>query len=249
MKENEHYFKSDLAMILSRTTDDSLQVKLPRNLRLRDDQGFYISEACILHVYCPLREPYSATGTEDQPFRFPTLHNQVKGELVEVGPFVYLSLLHELENSNLSWDRVHSMWETCADFELHLQQSGRSGEVRKSIQEGLRTRDFDSLKQLAHDALTRRERGAFLAESRRTNSQTGCAAFILSLLSIPPLVAWSKDKLKIFKFPDENPWLLDVAGFVIAIAILAGALWCAMFLFKIFNSFWLKRWNKKNRVR
>lgn len=226
-KLNEHLHASAFSRLLARTHSDDLRNLPPlKSLRAFDDYGLYINETVILWTYALLKKKPLTKGTKENPFWVPTFHNQSKGEIIEIGPMIYKSLMHETENRNLSWDRALSIWEQSIDFEFALANAGRFGEVRAAIRAGLEARNFSHLRHLAERKLALRERAAALEETRRLSATGGALTIVLGLLSLPSVL------------PLVEQWLLPVLGlstlsqtasFVVSLGLvvlgLSGLLW------------------------
>lgn len=152
--ENELLHQKAFKKILARSTRDvPIRAGLPPSLRLYDDFGFYVNEALILFVYTPLRERPIIDGTEAHPVMLPTITHEVKAEMIELGSILYFSVLHELDDRKVSWDRTLSIWEHCLDFEKTLLTAGQYGEVKDAILAGLEARRFSELKQITVSTL------------------------------------------------------------------------------------------------
>jgi hypothetical protein len=113
-----------------------------------DDHAVYINEATILWVYASgIENEEAGKGTEADPYSLSTQQHQVKGELLEYGRILYKSLLHELEQERLDWDRVFLIKERQVQFDLDLSETGQFGEIRDLLAEGLRARRIPELKE------------------------------------------------------------------------------------------------------
>lgn len=193
--ENEHIHRDALLRILSRSardTDRLRELSLPKNLRAFDDFGLYINEAMILWVHVsPQATPHGKPTNAPEQFIYAptTIQQEVVGEVIELGPMMYMSLLHELEDHTLRWDRILPIKETISRFErLLVVDAGAYGEIRNVIREGFEARALPQLRDLAEKAIELRERSSALVESRRFNTTGIILSIMVGIIGLPDLI-------------------------------------------------------------
>lgn len=197
--ENEQKFEEAFKWILSRMTPRQgreLRIELPENMRAFDDFAVYVNEAVVLWVYTDSeRNEEGGSGTREDPIYFDTYHNQVKGDLLEYGRILYMSLRDELSKDDIDWDKIFSVKSRQVQFELDLQQTGQFGEIRDFLAEGLRARRLGDVKGQNAELLSLRESMASVGEDRRFTMTGIVLGILLSLFGVPGLVEFSNEYL------------------------------------------------------
>lgn len=203
----------------------------------------YINEATLLWVYSGLKEEEVVIdGSKERPLWFPTIEHQVKGELIEAAPMMYRMFIHELEDRNLPWDGVLSIWERASDFELGLKDVGRYGEVREALSTALEVRGLTELKDLLNTFVGVRERSASVRESRLLSAVGTTLTVVVGLLGIPPFAQYVADTLfPLWGWENLNEPMLTITSLGLSLLVLAGI------LFGAFGIFRKRRWVRWGR--
>lgn len=208
-QDNEDKFEESFKWILARSMprEGKLRTELPKNTRVFDDFAGYVNEACVLWVYTSEQGDQGGSGTREDPIYLNTFHHQVKGEMLEYGRILYKCLRHELNRDDLNWDKILSIRDRQLQFELDLQETGRFGEIRDFLAEGLRARRVPELKEQNAELLSLRESMASVEESRRLTMTGIVLGLLLALLGIPGVLEFLNEYIV-----PHIPWLakLDI---------------------------------------
>lgn len=187
--ENEQKYGESFRWILARTPPSRgtpLRSSLPENARIFSNYAVYIGEAATLSV-APVSSDDGeiGDGTEGNPISARDYHHQVVGEYIEYGRMLYMSLQHELEETNLDWDKLFRIRQRQVQFEIDLSQTGRYGEIRSLLRAGLKARGIPELKEQTQSLLALSEAMASVRENRRLTMTGMVLAIVLSLLGLP----------------------------------------------------------------
>jgi hypothetical protein len=232
--ENEVCHGNDFARILARAPNldsDQTKVLLPKNARLFEDYGAYITSACSLWVW-------SLKGLErEQPRMDPNRGNliyerQVLAELLEYGYMLHRSLYHRVENFKTTAE-VIEVRKSILQLRLKMREVSHSGEIRDLLERGWNEMGLPYLASEIDASLQLRSSETSSIEALR-NTRVGWAlTIVFGFVAVPALAdqvilpLWKLTSFHQF----DNPDVARVAADGIAMLFVLLVVWMTVFLF------------------
>lgn len=231
--ENEICHGSDFGRILSRVPIlDEAQAKrlLPKDARLFDDYGAYITSACSLWVWS--LDGLSREAPRMDPNRGNLIYErQVLAELLEYGYMLHRSLYHRVEKFSTTAE-VISVRREILQLRLQMREVSHSGEIRDLLENGWKEMGLPYLIAEIDAGLELRSAETSSIEALRSARVGWALTIVFGFVAVPALADQVVQPLwKLMPFHQfANPALTAVAADGVALFVVLLVVWITLLL-------------------
>lgn len=184
-RKNEGRHKDSFARILSRTTDQERNPKLPPNVRVFDDYSVYITSQAILWVWA--KQGIEAQEEWADANRGQLIYeHQTCGEMLEYGYMLHRSLAERIISAPNS-EGVLRIRKSLLELRSQMRRSSHYGEVTDLLNRGWEAMGVSNLREDVNESLAIRAEETKRVESARNERLTRILTFVFGLLAVPPI--------------------------------------------------------------